>query len=576
METKQIEKYIDDFTESFMPPQFQWRKGQKEAIIQIILTYFEGKHKAVILDSPVGSGKSIIAMCASWILNKRKKKGYILASDISLQEQYEFDFQKFNLNWGSIKGIDNYQCIDNLEKHSLGTCKIRNIAPQRMNCYPECPYYVARNKASKSPTSLLNYAYFLIMMNYVNPHLEKEKQIFPKRDFLVCDEGHKVLDIVQNHYSPRFTSTTVEKIEKLKKFFNIHNIKDHTKAYLNIKENIAALWDTENQEKMADYLKEIEFNLESFFDSINFLKDKIKDEYPKSTPPKKWREAAFLSDWVKDFHCKVEDYNKTIDKTSTRNIIKNPAGDEELVFNCLEENYMMHQYFHKWSDFTIFMSATFSDPRVYIKTISLPKAKYIKVNNSFDFTKSPIYFYNKRRMSYRHIESNLPWLTNKVNEILDKHSKENGIIHTASYNLTMKIHNQIDKKHKNRILVYTGTKEKRKVLEILKRDKSKVLIGPSLLEGLDLKDSWSRFQIFGKIPYLSLGDRFVKTKMNIDPAWYQWKAIIHVLQGTGRSVRNEKDWAVTYILDGSLADLIHNNRKSFPPEFMQRLQIVNE
>ena len=49
-----------------------------------------------------------------------------------------------------------------------------------------------------------------------------------------------------------------------------------------------------------------------------------------------------------------------------------------------------------------------------------------------------------------------------------------------------------------------------------------------------------------------------------------------ILQGTGRSVRNEKDWAITYILDGSLGDLIHNNRKAFPIEFMKRLQVINE
>jgi len=108
---------------------------------------------------------------------------------------------------------------------------------------------------------------------------------------------------------------------------------------------------------------------------------------------------------------------------------------------------------------------------------------------------------------------------------------------------------------------------------MLKRDHSKVLMGPSLLEGLDLKDNFSRFQIFAKVPYLSLGDRFVKTKLQINPSWYQWKAIINILQGTGRSVRSEEDWATTYILDASLADLIHKNRASFPVEFMSRIQI---
>jgi ATP-dependent DNA helicase DinG len=101
-------------------------------------------------------------------------------------------------------------------------------------------------------------------------------------------------------------------------------------------------------------------------------------------------------------------------------------------------------------------------------------------------------------------------------------------------------------------------------------------MGPSLTEGLDLKDNWSRFAIFAKVPYLSLSDRFVATKLKINPEWYREKAVISILQGTGRSVRSETDWATTYILDGALADLIHNSRKSFPIEFMQRLIVVNE
>lgn len=108
---------------------------------------------------------------------------------------------------------------------------------------------------------------------------------------------------------------------------------------------------------------------------------------------------------------------------------------------------------------------------------------------------------------------------------------------------------------------------------MLKRDHSKVLMGPSLLEGLDLKDNYSRFQIFAKVPYLSLGDKFVKVKLQMNPSWYQWKAIVNVLQGTGRSIRSEDDWAATYFLDAGLADLIHRSRASFPHEFMSRIQI---
>ncbi|MFW6246698.1 MAG: helicase C-terminal domain-containing protein [bacterium] len=570
-------KLINEFKETFLPGGFKWRKGQQDAIIKILEAYENG-YEYVILDSPVGSGKSILAMCVSWILNQYSKKGYILASDVALQEQYESDFNRFNLNWGSVKGIDNYICVDNMEKNSLGTCRIQNMSPRKFPCYGECPYFSNRDKASETSTSLLNYAYWLIMMNYVNAKEDEEdkENIFQPRDFLICDEGHKVLDIVQNHYSPKFDKETIDKIKKLSDFFDNYKVRDHTKNFNKLKVSIKALWETDNVDKLFDLLTTIEANLETYIKSITLLKEKVKREYSGESPPKEWRNALNLSDWLKDLHCKVEDYVNIIESTSTGNLIKNPQGKDKLIFNCLEENYLMHKYFHKWSKFTIFMSATFADPKDYAKDISLKSARYIKVANSFDFSKSPIYFYNKRKMSYKYINDNLPWLYSKINDITNKHKGENGIIHTASYDLAMKIFENVNKETRKRLLIYNGTKEKKEVLLELKKSKDKILIGPSILEGLDLKNNWSRFAIFAKVPFMSLGDAFVNAKKNINPSWYRFKAILNILQGVGRTVRNEDDWAVTYILDASLIDLIHNNRSAFPSEFIQRLQIIRE
>jgi Rad3-related DNA helicase len=576
MDKSQIESYLQDFKNTFLPPEFEWRRGQKEAIEGIVDAYFDPNFDTVILDAPVGSGKSLIAMCSAWILTKEGKKGYLLASDIALQDQYEKDFNRFHLSWGSVKGVDNYICIDNMDRNSMGTCRIKNLNPYNMDCFGDCPYYSARKRASDSPASLLNYAYWLVHMNYVNMIMSADKQLFKPRDFTICDEGHKVLDIVQNNYSPRVDDKTIEKIQKLTDFFSVYKVRNLYTDYVRLKELIQSLWIEEDQDKLLSILEGIHESLKNYLGPIEKLKDRVQEDYPKDNPPKEWREALWLSSWLTDMEYKFADYVDIIQRTSTRNLVKNPQGEDVLVFNCLKESYLMHKYFHRWTGFRVFMSATFADPTDYLLSISLRGAKYIKVESSFDFSKSPIYFYNKRKMSYNHINGNLPWLYEQVNDILDKHKGESGIIHSASYDLSLKIFQNLSPKNRKRVLVYNGTEEKRKTLELLKFSKDKVLIGPSLLEGLDLKDDWSRFQIFAKVPYLSLGDRFVKAKLAINPTWYRWKAIINILQGTGRSVRSETDWAVTYILDGSLSDLIHNNRRAFPKEFMERIRIVDK
>jgi Rad3-related DNA helicase len=81
--------------------------------------------------------------------------------------------------------------------------------------------------------------------------------------------------------------------------------------------------------------------------------------------------------------------------------------------------------------------------------------------------------------------------------------------------------------------------------------------------------------VFAKVPYRSLGDKFVTAKLEKNPDWYKEDAIKNILQGTGRSIRSVEDFCTTYILDACLGDLIHHNRKSFPEEFMQRLILVD-
>ncbi len=160
---KSIEKYLNMFVENHAGSDYVFRTGQKETIIDIVETYIEGKKKIYLLSAPTGSGKSHVAIAAAYILNKFGKRGYILTSELTLQDQYEADIQKLKLGWGSVRGIDNYLCTENGEKHSLGDCKIKNLnsfATKKLDCYKECPYFFARDYASMTPTSILNYSLF--------------------------------------------------------------------------------------------------------------------------------------------------------------------------------------------------------------------------------------------------------------------------------------------------------------------------------------------------------------------------------------------------------------------------------
>ncbi|MGC2573232.1 MAG: helicase C-terminal domain-containing protein [Candidatus Nitrosopolaris sp.] len=102
--------------------------------------------------------------------------------------------------------------------------------------------------------------------------------------------------------------------------------------------------------------------------------------------------------------------------------------------------------------------------------------------------------------------------------------------------------------------------------------KPTVLISPSLHLGLDLKDDLSRFQIITKVPYPSLGDRWIDEKRKRSEKWYNWQTALRLVQGYGRSIRSKDDWAKTYVLDSAFGPFVRKNKNILPNWFIQAIQ----
>jgi Rad3-related DNA helicase len=302
------------------------------------------------------------------------------------------------------------------------------------------------------------------------------------------------------------------------------------------------------------------------------VKNAAEKEFGMDTSmPSAWRRALSLFDWVKDVHCKLEDYNEIIKNTSHFHLIKNPS-ETEVSFQCLDERHLLLNHFHGKAPFRVFMSATFGNPARYAQITAINGVRVIRMSNGFNYEKSPIYSIGKYRLSYKEREQNLPKVIKVLDQILDKkHQGEKGIIHAGSY-LFMKAIME-SSKHADRMISYQNSKEKKEALQIFYESDDGILIGPSLLEGLDLSEDRSRFQMFFKVPFPSLGDPLTAEKLSISKDWYDWKTTIGILQGVGRSVRSKDDWAVTYFLDGCFEDLLRK-KDYFPPEFMERIKRI--
>ena len=559
-------------------PNFKFRPQQKEAVLAIIEAYDSDPNGIFLLDCPTGGGKSIIAMLFADFISFKGNRGYILASDLALHEQYVKDFRNMQLwNWGNIKGVDNYECSVNGERFSIGDCKSKGLsydAAEALPCFKHCGYLTARKKSIKSPVTLLTYPYALIQRNYVdNPTPGKTKAPpFPKRDFVICDESHKLLDIVQSHFSPSVSTDILKKVEKLMESLTDFGFKIPSINTDLLKKSIENIYSEEENSILLKNLQQITKILGELTKSTSDIREYAGKEFEEGSVPKEWLAIFNLTDWLKDTHCKLEDYCEIIEKTGLEKMVKNP-GENSIVFNCIDEYYLLHRHFFNKFGFKVLMTATMGNTKEFMHNHGIKNASYFKIDSNFNWAKSPIIFYPGKKLSARFVNDNLEWAATTVTNILKLHAGESGIIHTGSYELGQKLWKALPKESKKRVLLYKGSEEKEKVLRKMKKTKGFAIMGPSLLEGLNLVDDLSRFQIFLKVPYPHLGDKFVAAKLKYSQAWYSWKTAICVLQGVGRSIRTPEDWAVTYLIDGCFADLFKSAGSQFPPEFRSRVKV---
>jgi len=573
-----INKIIDSALKAgVFGPNFTFRLNQRETIVQICEAYLEDPESTVILDAPTGTGKSIIAMWCSYIFKEMGNQGYLVTSDLMLQDQYENDFSRLKLKWPSVRGVDNYECHVNGNTFSLGVCKFKGMgyeaAEKQLKCFKHCGYLQSRKRAIEQPVSLLNYNYWLIQRNYVEDKLlQDNKEVpFKKRDFVFFDEAHKIDSIVQNHFAPRVDEDMINLFRSANKFSMRNGLGQSTVSESRIKTIIYDLMHEEDPNELMKAIADMRWLATVYRKVHQAGRVRCKKAFPgDSAVPKDWATFFVIMDKMKDIWCKFDDYHDIIKEHGVDSMVID-RDDKETKFMCVEESNMVKQFLLEKAGFKIFMSATLGDIRSFAKHMGIQSAKVIRLGNQFNYDKSPVIFVNRHKLSYRERERNLPKVVEVLDKILDKHKGQRGIIHTGSYAFTeyIKQHSQ----HGWRIMDYSGSKEKAEQLDIFKYKEGSILMGPSLIEGLDLKDDNSRFQIFFKVPYPSLGDPLVKAKMGKYVDWYDWKTGVSIMQGVGRSVRNEDDWAVTYILDACFNSLI-NKKGFFPDSFTERVKII--
>lgn len=517
------------------------RKGQLDVINEIKTAIEEG-FRYILLEAGTGTGKSAIATTLTSIY----QPAYILTMTKQLQSQYGAQF-----GYPLVKGRGNFSCKEMGMEDScdIGACQTTPNsqkfaceygiskspfnggsiafedaygAPIYYRSIDHCSYWYQKANAVNSPVTLMNYDYALLELNYVKH--------FGKRKLMVLDEAHNIEDKLMHRLEVNLYNKRLEKDVK-------KTIPTNMMSYENPTEWILFL------ESIYEAYREIGVG-----------------KMPKNKADRINRTKLRLNELLTNLEDNPE--NWVVDQT--------PGG---VSFKPLRVDLYAEDRLFRHADICLFMSATILDQDLFCQWMGIdPQETYkIRIKSTFPASARPVHLKIVGNMSQRSIKRTAPKTIPILEKIINHHRYEKGLIHTHNYKCQKYIMNKIKN---SRLIDHNSVNREYKLRQFEKSEESKVLVSPSMSEGVDLPYEKCQFQVIYKIPFPYLGDRQVNQRRLKDPKWYAYKTVMTLVQAYGRGMRAEDDYCETYILDGNIRMLFNNRlyKPLIPEFFMEAVQ----
>lgn len=557
--------------------------------------------KYFILEAPTGLGKSAIAYTvgqyminfSDYIPTMETGPPIIVCTKTrNLQKQYIDSFGGLKSLWAS----SHYVCPldpDNSECHYHSHLCVRKTNKKGDNC----KYYrnAIQNFSFSDNSSEIclykkaNLEFMHSYMGILNYHfLLHSKKLSPK--LLILDEAHNIEHILCDVMSINLTKNILNYIYRnAKKYqlldcFNYNDFGlDDKKTFEDDGEVIKKVDDIlsiktcymdndvlrfENMKnEMKQMYTEIIFEIEQY-NNVDRKKLSKEEKIRTNTLSKISFRTLILLDKLNGFlESNVEWVMTKNDNNENKSLNLKPLEIKEIVPVLLER-----------AEKILFMSSTICGDKEFSKELLIKDNEYefISLQSTISIKNRPIFSMNKGTLNYKNKKELFPKFIEEMDNLLkrmeEKHGTVRGLIHSVSYSNAKII--KESSKYSNRMIIPIGDQ----VLNIkclLKSKKDIIIVSPSVLEGIDLKGDLARIQFFPKVPYLDLNDNWIKSKLKNNQKWYYRETIIRIVQGSGRSIRGDDDWAFTFILDSDFRRLLNLNKTLFPKWFLDAIVFLN-
>lgn len=533
------------------------RPGQREAVSRVLTEFFDNHKTNVVLSADTGTGKSIIAAAVAKCFGYLKPEtlnSFILMQNNALVNQYAETFDHFeDTQFHQIKGASNYPCSALAELTNDVTADAESCAfstlpdPMKLKFCSSCEYKRSKGLRNETKNLITNYSYYFVSKMWAD--------ILDERPLTVFDEAHTLNEVFCDHNAI---------------YFSVERLHDYAKELTDkvgplLQDQIKVFRD------LAAELKYGRITESNYLDRVRKLIGAYKEVYEVLIEQ---AEAESLENAVKTKKLAKKYFNLGC-KIGDLLVYK-----YDHIFEYIEDDQAVSIkpiFMGKMSDRilgprNLFMSATISDKYI-IETLELDPdtVGFVKLPPVFDPENKTIVFVGNQSLNYQAMNTPevIATLAEKASKIVSAHAGmgEKGLILTPSFKVAEQIANGMTDR-KATVFLHTRRDNINDLIEAFKKStKPAVLISPSIFEGLDFAGDASRYQILVKAPFPSLGEKRMQYIANNYGDIYRLMTLKKIIQGIGRSVRSEDDYATTYVLDSNIKKLFDSPLNVWKDQF---------
>ena len=560
--SKSIENFTNDLSEKYPDlspkgaihtavsevwPASDFREHQKEAIVETVHALYVKDYDVVTISAPTGAGKSLILYAASRVLSHVSGGTTFSTTPLNtLIDQIESDDLIEDVV--TLKGKNNYNCVHRMDK---GT-SVDDAICQRMSGFDcehkdkphtqgGCPYYGRKNVGQRSDVVVTNLSY--LMANSMIPPAADAR--FEERDMLAIDEVQNV-----ENFALQFIGFTVGESLVPVNFDNINEMPGYGS----------------DMEEMVDWLYNL---LHEVIDNHERLTAKQKHNSLTTAENKDKKKLKRFQHRLSNF---LEDFEEGRHWTKTHD-------DGRVSFEPVFIGRFIDKFLWSQSEKIVLSSATIPKGD-FIDNIGLDdKDVYnVSVESTFPKERRPVITTEMvGKMTRGERNETIPEMAERIGDIADAHSRENGFVHCNSYRIAERLYEHMSLDVQDRTRIQDQEDREGSFEDWLNSDKQ-IFLSVAMDEGISLDDEKARWQVVAKASYPFMGDERVSYRVNElgHWDWYANQAIINLQQAVGRGMRSKDDYCATYLLDESFKSLIDRNERLFEDWFIESIDCEND